>query len=292
MLLPAFARERVDVGDAELRVAIGGKGPPLLLLHGFPETYLCWHAVAPRLAEWFTVICPDLPGYGQSRRPPAADSPERYTKRAMARDLLALMRSLDYERFALAGHDRGGVVSYRLALDHPDAVTRLVVMSVLPVSEQWEVIRGRFGLAAYHLYLLAQPADLPERLLGAEPDLVLGRILDEWSVVPGAIVDEARADYALAFHDPDVLHAICEDYRANATIDVEHDEADRDAGRRITMPALVLWEQPPGSSLPFDPLAVWKRWADNVQGRPLECGHFIPEERPAEVTDILLEFLA
>lgn len=292
MLLPEFSRERVDVGEANLRVAIGGEGPPLLLLHGYPETHLAWHAVAPQLARRFTVVCPDLPGYGQSRRRQAPDSPERYSKRAMARDMAALMRTLGHERFALAGHDRGGVVSYRLALDHPDAVAHLAVMSVLPTPEQWAAIRGQQGMMAYHLFLLAQPFDFPERLLGAAPEIMLQHTLDTWSGSPGAIVAEARADYGQAFRDPHVIHAMCEDYRANATIDVEHDEADREAGRRITAPTLILWEQPPGVELPFDPLEVWKRWADSVRGQPLACGHFLPEERPNEVARILLEFFA
>ncbi|MDQ3692575.1 MAG: alpha/beta hydrolase [Chloroflexota bacterium] len=290
--MPEFVRQRIGTGAVELQVAIGGEGPPLLLLHGFPETHLAWHAVAPALARQWTVVCPDLRGYGESDKPPGDEAHEQYSKRTMARDMVTLMDTLGHGRFAVAGHDRGAVVAYRLALDHPAAVTRLAVMSVLPVVDQWDTLRGQAGLGAYHLYLLAQPPDFPERLIGANPDLVLQSFLDGWCATPGAIVAEARAEYARAFRDPRTLHAICEDYRANASIDVEHDRADRAAGRRIMSPLLVLWEQPPEVELPFDPLAVWRQWADDVRGHALDCGHFLPEERPREVAAALASFFA
>jgi len=292
MLLSTFDRKRIDVGDVALQVAIGGDGPPLLLLHGYPETHLAWHAVAPRLAERFTVVCPDLRGYGESDKPTGDEAHETYAKRTMARDVLTLMRTLGHERFAVAGHDRGGAVGYRLALDHPDAVARLAVLSIIPTIEMWSALEGQAGLAAYHLYLLAQPADFPERLIGANPDQFLTHTLDGWCGTPGAIVSEARTAYTSAFRDPRALHAICEDYRANASIDVAHDAADREAGTRIAAPLLALWEQPEGFELPLDPLSIWRRWADKVEGRGLPCGHFIPEERPDEVVDIFERFFA
>jgi haloacetate dehalogenase len=292
MLLPDFERRRVEVGDVALHVATAGSGPPLVLLHGYPLTHVCWHAVAPRLAERFTVVCPDLRGYGESDKPPGDAAHERYAKRTMARDILALMRALGHTRFAVVGHDRGGLVGYRLALDAPEAVSRLAVLGVLPAEETWEALAYPFALGAYHLYLLAQPPDFPERLLGAAPDLVLEHTLDSWCGTPGALVPEARAAYARAFRDPRTLHAVCEDYRAGASADVAHDRADRERARRITAPLLVLWEQPEGLELPFDPLAVWRRWATDVGGHPLPCGHFLPEERPAEVAEAVGAFLA
>lgn len=290
MLMPEFTRRRIDTGEVALHVAVGGSGPPIVLLHGFPETHLCWHAVAPRLATRFTVVCPDLRGYGESDKPEGDATHERYSKRVMARDMLTLMNRLGHTRFAVAGHDRGAVVGFRLAMDHADAVSHLALMSVIPPIEQWASLSGQLGLAAYHLYLLAQPSPFPERLIGCNPDLFLTQILDGWSATPDAIVDEARAAYQQAFRDPRTIHAICEDYRANAGLDVHHDAADRDAGRKVVAPLLAMWEQPEGVQLPFDPLGVWRRWADNVQGQSLTCGHFLPEERPVEVSNALAAF--
>lgn len=292
MLMPNFAQRRISSGDIELQVAVGGAGPPVLLLHGFPETHSAWHAVAPRLAERFTVICPDLRGYGESDKPADDEGHERYAKRTMARDLVTLMNGLGHARFAVAGHDRGAVVAYRLALDHSTAVTKLAVMSVLPVLEQWDTLHGQAGVGAYHLSFLAQPADLPERLVGADPDRFFQSFLDGWCATPGAIVEEARTAYARAWRDPRTIHAICADYRANASIDVAHDRADQAAGRRITAPMLVLWERPPGGELPFSPLEVWRRWADDVREFAVDGGHFLPEERSDEVAGALESFFA
>jgi haloacetate dehalogenase len=290
MLLSGFSRRRVDVEDVTLQVAIGGEGPPLVLLHGYPESHVAWRAVAPRLASRFTVVCPDLRGYGESDKPAGGTDHERYSKRTMARDILGLMRVLGHPHFAIAGHDRGAVVAYRLALDHPEAVARLAVLSVVPVIDTWEALKGQFGLGAYHLYLLAQPPDFPERLIDANPDLFLTHTLETWCGTAEAVDGEAREAYAAAFRDPRTIHAICEDYRANATIDREHDATDRAAGRRIQAPVLALWEQPPGLDLPFDPLVVWRRWADDVQGHAIPCGHFIPEERPDDIVNAFARF--
>jgi pimeloyl-ACP methyl ester carboxylesterase len=285
-----FEHGRIDVGDLFLHVATTGSGPPVVLLHGFPQTHECWRHVAPRLAERYTVVCPDLRGYGGSEGPPS-DGRATYSKRAMARDVRRLMHALGHERFSVVGHDRGGLVAYRLALDAPDAVERVAALSVVPALELWEAVDAAGALSGFHLLLLAQPPDLPEQLLAARPDAFLDRFLDARCATPGAL-DDARAAYARALASPGAIHAICEDHRAGLAADVEHDRADRDRGRRIGAPLLALWEERHGSELPFDPLEAWSRWADDVRGEALGCGHFLPEERPQEVARALDAFLS
>jgi haloacetate dehalogenase len=266
----------------ELHHEVRGSGPPIVLLHGFPETHVCWRAVADRLADAFTVVSPDLRGYG--------DSPLRtgdLSKRAMATDVVALMSSLGHERFAVAGHDRGGLVGQRLALDRPDAVTHLTVLDIVPVLDMWSAITADAALGAYHLFLLAQPADLPERLIAGAPEAFADSFLDGWTMVEGAIDDASRATYHRAIARPDAIADICDDYRAGATVDLDHDREAREAGRRITAPVQVLWQAPGGAPPPFDPIEIWGRWADDVEGQGLDCGHFLPEERPAEVADAI-----
>jgi haloacetate dehalogenase len=292
VLLGAFARRRVRAGEVTLNVATGGQGPPVVLLHGYPQTHVCWHKVAPRLAGQFTVVCPDLRGYGDSDKPAGDPGHERYAKRAMAADIHRLMAGLGHRRFAVVGHDRGALVGHRLALDFPDAVRRLAVLDVLPVLDMWEAMDRWFALGGWHLLLLAQPPDFPERLIGADPELWLDHLLDTFCGTPGAVTDEARDAYRRSFLDPATIHATCEDYRAGATVDLADDTADRERGRRIPAPVLALWQQPPGMELPFDPLAVWRRWADEVDGRGLACGRLLAEERPDEVVEALEAFLA
>jgi pimeloyl-ACP methyl ester carboxylesterase len=209
----------------------------------------------------------------------------------MASDVMTLMRSLGHERFDVAGHDRGALVGHRLALDHPDAVRRLVVLDVVPALDLWDAVDAVFAVSAYHLFLLAQPPDLPERLLAGAPGAFVDSFLDGWSVVEGAISSESRAAYHAAFASDEGIHAVCEDYRAGATIDVEHDRADRDHGRQLTCPVMVLWQQPGGRPPPFDPQEIWRRWAGEVVGEGLDCGHFLPEERPDDVAAALRQFL-
>jgi haloacetate dehalogenase len=292
VLLPEFARRRVQVGEVTLQVAVGGHGPPVVLLHGYPQTHACWHAVAPRLAGEFTVVCPDLRGYGDSDKPEGDPDHQRYAKRAMAADVHRLMTGLGHRRFAVVGHDRGGLVGHRLALDFPDAVERLAVLDVLPALDMWEAMDRWFALGGWHLLLMAQPPDFPERLIGAGAELWLDHLLDSFCGTPGAVIDEARDAYRRSFLDPATIHATCEDYRAGATVDLADDAADRERGRRIGAPVLVLWQQPPGMELPFDPLAVWRGWADEVEGHGLACGHLLAEERPGEVVEALRAFLA
>jgi len=288
-LFPGFERRRIRTSGALINLESGGEGPPVLLLHGYPETHAMWHKVAPSLARDYTVVCPDLRGSGDSGRPASDPSHRAYSKRAMAQDQCEVMAQLGFEQFAVAGHDRGGRVAYRLALDHPERVTRLAVLDIVPTIETWARLDRTEGLATYHWYFLAQPPDLPERLIGADPDYFLRWTLRSWTGRAGAIDPRAMGEYQRAFRNPDVIRATCEDYRAGATVDVEDDAADR--GRRwIRCPVLVLWggaEADPG----WDPIAIWRGWATDVRGHGIPSGHFLPEEAPAETLAALEAFL-
>ena len=292
-MIAGFAERRIATAGAEIAFATGGAGPPLLLLHGYPQTHACWHRAAPLLARHFTVVCPDLRGYGASRLK-AAETPDHaaYAKRAMAQDMVELMAALGFHRFAVTGHDRGGRVAYRLALDHPARVSALAVLDMVPTLETFVAMRAPSALSAYHWLFLAQPFDLPERLIAADPDFYLEWTIRSWWGQEGAPAPEAMAEYRRAFRDPAVIHAACEDYRAGATIDCAHDRADRDAGRRIACRLLSLWGAARKSGGPSDALAVWRRWADAVEGAPVACGHFLAEERPEEVAAALAHFFA
>ena len=286
-LFPGFTLERIDLEGVELRVRRGGSGPPLLLLHGHPQTHVMWHAVAPGLAERFTVVAPDLRGYGESSKPATSADHEPYSKRAMARDQVALMRTLGFERFGVCGHDRGGRCAYRLALDSPQAVTRLAVLDIVPTGDVFRLADARFGLAYWHWFFLAQPDDLPERMIGADPDAFY---FQQRYQARDRFAREALDDYLRCARRPETIHAMCEDYRAGATIDRDHDEADR-GRRRIDCPLLVLWGG--RGKLPElydDVLALWRGWADDVRGRALDCGHFLPEEAPGKTLSALLDF--
>ena len=270
---------------------VGGQGPPVLFLHGYPQTHACWHRVAPALAARFTVVCTDLRGYGDSGRPLSGPGHQAYSKRRMAQDQLEVMARLGFDRFAIVGHDRGGRVAYRLTLDHPDRVTRLAVLDIVPTLETWARMDRRASLASYHWLFLAQPPDLPERLIGADPAYFLRWTLESWAARPEAFDARALAEYHRAFQDPAVIHATCEDYRAGATVDVEADAADR-GHRRIACPVLALWGEQRPQGRGWDPVAIWRDWADDVQGRALRCGHFLAEEAPGETQAALEAFLS
>ena len=285
-MFDGFALERVDVGEANLRVRHGGSGPPLLLLHGHPRTHATWHRVTPLLAGDHTVVCPDLRGYGRSSKPPTAPDHAPYSKRAMARDCVALMRALGHERFAVAGHDRGAYVATRTALDHPDAVTALVVMDAVPIGEALGRCDAKFAASWWHWFFLGQTAKPAERVINADPDA--------WYAATAAQMgEEAWADYRAAIHDPQTVHAMCEDYRAGLGIDRAHDDADRRAGRRVRCPTLLLWAAKDDlEDLYGDPLQVWRAWAGDLRGRALDCGHHLAEEAPEELAAELRAFLA
>jgi haloacetate dehalogenase len=295
-MLEEFETLEVHTPETSIFVRCSGSGPPILLLHGFPETHLMWRSAAPLLARRFTVVCADLRGYGRSGCPDSAADHAPYAKRAMARDMVAVMERLGCARFAVAGHDRGGRVAYRLALDHPQRVDRLAVLDILPTGEVWARADARLGLAFWPWSLLAQPAPLPERLLAAAPEAVVDDALDRWGS-PGKIFGpEVRAAYVEALRDPARVHAICEEFRAAATRDREHDDADRGNGRRIACPVLALWSGTGALNAWYaeagGPLALWRAWADDVQGRPLDAGHFFPEEIPGETASALINFFA
>jgi haloacetate dehalogenase len=280
-----FELGRAEVGDVELRYRVGGSGPPLLLLHGHPQTHAMWHAVAPVLADEFTVVAADLTGYGESSKPPSDERHERYSKRALALDLVGLMRDFGFERFRVAGHDRGGRVGYRMALDHAGRVERLAVLDIVPTGDMWRRADKEFGLVDWHWFFLAQPSMFPERTIGAAPDDFYFRG-DRSRFHP-----EALDDYLRAVRNPDTVHAMCEDYRAGAGIDHEQDKADAAAGRRIACPIHVLWAGRDELGRWFEVLEVWRRWcAAEVTGRALDCGHFIAEELPEETAAELLAF--
>ncbi|MEV6013278.1 alpha/beta hydrolase [Streptomyces sp. NPDC051976] len=289
-MFQGFESRWVRTSDAEIAVWHAGSGPPVLLLHGYPQTHVMWHLVAPLLADHFTVIVPDLRGYGDSSKPRGDADHYAYSKRALARDQVELMSALGHERFAVVGHDRGARVAHRLALDEPDRVTRLVLLDILPTRTLFLKVDRPIGLGIYHWFFLAQPYDLPERLIGADPEFWLRWQLRKWSGDRDDFFDaKAVAEYVRCFRDPDAIHASCEDYRAGATVDLEHDESDLD--RRITCPLLVLWGERAKATSPFDVLGEWGERAARVYGRPLDSGHFLAEERPSEVTAELFAFL-
>jgi haloacetate dehalogenase len=287
--IPGLESRDIVVGGRTLMLDIGGSGPPLLLLHGFPQTRIAWRSVAPQLAESYQVVCPDLPGYGDSER--LGDGPDGFDKATIAAHMVQMMRTLGHDRFAVVGHDRGALVGFRMALNHPDAVTHLGVLDVVPTVDNWASLHGTAGVFAFHLYLLAQPSDLPERLVAADPDTFLGHFLDSWYKVPDAIPPSVRDHYLAALRSPDAIHAICDDYRASAFIDTHHDQADQQARRQLTMPVLAAWQDPGDIVLPFDPLAIWSSWAPNLRTTILPCGHFIPEEQPQRLVEAITDLL-
>jgi haloacetate dehalogenase len=291
LTIDGFRYQRVAVGDVCLNVARGGSGSPIVLLHGFPETHLAWREVATDLAVDHEVICPDLRGYGDSDRPADDLAGLTYAKRTMAADIVGLARALGHDRFALAGHDRGGLVAFRAGLDYPDTVTHLAVLDVIPPAQMFAALRGTAGIFAFHLYLLASPPPLPEGLIGAAPDLFFGHFLDAWADRPGAIPDDVRAIYLANAATPEAICAVCADYRASAGIDSAHDEADRRAGARLRMPVTALWQDPGDLELPFDPAEIWAGWAPDLRTAALDCGHFLPEERPTQVAEALRDLL-
>jgi len=293
-MFDGFETVEVKTGETTVFLRRSGEGPPLLLLHGFPQTHLMWRDVAPLLARRFTVICADLPGYGRSGCPPSAPDHAPYSKRAMAAEMVRVMEHLGFRQFAVAGHDRGGRVAYRLALDHRERVNRLAVLDVVPTGMAWARADADFAVAFWPWPVLAQDEPLPERILSENAADIVDSALDHWGSVPETFPPEIRSAYAEALRDPRHAHAICEEYRAAATLDRDHDEADEKAGRRITCPVLALWsgKGPLNSWYAKEggPLGLWKTFADQVSGEAVDGGHFFPEELPEKTADALARF--
>ena len=287
-----YALQTVDAEGIALRTRhrLAPGKPPLLLLHGNPQTHYMWHKVAVRLAERYSVVAPDLTGYGESAKPKTDSEHAPYSKRAMAKTQVALMAKLGFERFFVAGHDRGGRVAYRMAFDHPQRVEKVAVLDIVPTWEAYKRADMAFGQSYFHWFFMTQPFDLPERLIGADPEFYWQRHTSREPKGPDFFAAEALADYLRCFRNPATIHAICEDYRAAATIDMRIDETDRNAGRKIEAPLLALWGKKGRLEAWYDTLAIWREWARDVRGRALDCGHYLPEEKPDEVAAELEAF--
>ncbi len=292
-LFPGFRHELLPVNGVDIHAVVGPRRegrPAVLLLHGYPQTHAIWHQVAPRLAERFNVVAADLRGYGDSGKPATDERHAPYSKREMARDQVELMRALGFPRFRLCGHDRGGRVSHRLAVDHPEAVERLAVLDIAPTLAMYEQTTEAFARAYWHWFFLILPYPKPERMIGADPAFVMGAKMTAGSAGDSPFTPEAWAEYVRCF-TPEMIHASCEDYRAAASIDLEHDRADREAGNRVRCPLLALWGAHGVIEKCFRPLDEWRRVADDVRGHALPGGHYLPEELPDLVAAELERFL-
>jgi len=293
-LFPGFASRNIAGPAGMLHVRVGGSGPPLLCLHGYPQTHVCWHRLAPDLVKARTLVLMDLRGYGASDAPPGDAGHIVYSKRAMAEDCLAVMAALGFSRFDVMGHDRGARVAYRLALDHPAAVGRLIVLDILPTAEVWERMATRSAFGSYHWSFLAQPHPMPETLIAGAPRAYVAHTLKSWTKAKSLDVFDpaALAAYETLLEDPARAHAVCEDYRAGYHVDRHIDAADREAGRKIAAPTLLLWGSDYLGKGAADPMTVWHMWAENLSGREIVSGHFQAEENAADTRAAILPFLS
>jgi haloacetate dehalogenase len=284
-----FQQKQIDTSGGRINLVIGGQGAPLLLLHGYPQTHVIWHRVAPNLAERFTVVASDLRGYGDSAKPPSTADHAAYSKRALAQDQVEIMAALGFGRFRVAGHDRGARVTHRLLRDHPERIERAALLDIVPTLYRFETIDQKAATGSYHWFFLIQPAPFPERMIGAECEFFLRQMLG-LSRTPGAHEPEVVADYLRCFSNPETIRATCDEYRAGASIDLDHDRTDR--GKKVAMPLLVLWGQRSGQGSGYDVLAVWRDHAENVTGQAIPSGHFLPEEAPDDTYRALRQFMA
>ena len=292
-MFEGFTRTVIETGDARIVTVHGGKGPPVLLMHGNPFTHVSWHRVAPVLAEDFTVVCTDLRGYGDSSKPEPVADHANYSFRAMAQDNVEVMAKLGFTRFAAAGHDRGARVLHRMCLDHPDKVARAAIIDIIPTHHLLNHVSRAWGLFSWHWFFMAQPADLPERLMLADPEFYLRRKLSKGPAGMAFFAPEAFAEYLRCFKNPATVRGMCEDYRATFGVDLATDAADFAAGRRIDCPVLLLWGATGGVGRNHLPLAVWREYATNIVGaEALPSGHYVPEECPAETAAALRTFFA
>ena len=292
-MFEGFRKRRIYVSGVKINMRTGGSGPPLLLLHGYPQTHVCWHLIAPILAKSFSLVVPDLRGYGDSSCPDIGSDGFAYSKRVMALDMVALMKKLGYDAFSVIGHDRGARVAYRMGLDHSNVVDRIMSLDVVPTFDMWQGTDKKRAIGAFHWSFLAQPSPLPERLIQFDPEFFATRLMTSWAAPGFEFKPDAMAEYLRCFVNPEVIRATCEDYRAGAGIDDQLDREDFEAGRRLKCPVHFLWGScrnlggPQGST---EPLQVWRRWADNVSGGPIDCGHFLAEESPEQVIDEIHKF--
>ncbi len=290
MFPESFKQQLILVNDVELNVTTGGEGPPLFLLHGFPQTHVIWHRVAPELARHFSLVMPDLRGYGDSAAPPGDAEHEQYSKREMAKDIVALADHFGFDRIGLAGHDRGARVGYRLVLDHPGRVSKYCAIDIIPTLDVWEEMDTPATVSAFHWSFLAAKAPLPEELIGQNPALFYRFLLERWASDIGKLDPEAVQAYLDQYRDPRKIHAQCEDYRAGATIDRLYDQANREAGDKLDCPVLVLWSTGYLSDKANSPIQTWRKWAAEVSEKPIDCGHFIVEEEPQLAAKALVDF--
>ncbi|NEQ51590.1 MAG: alpha/beta hydrolase [Leptolyngbya sp. SIO3F4] len=287
-MFPNFQTRTLQTTFTHIHARIGGNGPPLLLLHGYPQTHVMWHRIAPQLAEHFTIVCTDLRGYGDSGHPPTDDQHYPYSKRSIAQDQVELMTALGFETFMVAGHDRGGRVLHRLLLDHPERITRAAMLDIVPTRHIFQTIDQSMATIYEHWFFLIQPDCLPEKMIGHDPELYLTTKLRRWSINKNAFTPEAMEEYLRCFRRPETIHTTCEDYRAAATIDLKHDE--KDLGSKIQCPLLVLWGAYGAIEKHYDVINIWQQYANNVEGTALPCGHFLPEEAPAHTYQALVNF--
>ncbi|MDJ0843819.1 alpha/beta fold hydrolase [Crocosphaera sp.] len=288
-MFPEFQNVVIQTSEVKINLIKGGKGYPVLLLHGYPQTHVMWHKIAARLAENFTIIIPDLRGYGDSDKPSGMTNHDNYSKRVVAQDQIDVMSQLGYEEFYLVGHDRGGRVAHRLTLDYPHKVKKLALLDIAPTYQMYTTTDQEFATAYYHWFFLIQPFPFPETLINNNPDFFLTHCLQSWSKTESAFTPEAMEEYLRCFRDPQTIHGTCEDYRASATIDLEHDRMDID--NKIECPLLVLWGNKGVIEKKYNVTQSWKKRATNVQGKSLNCGHFLPEECPEETYQLLQKFL-
>ncbi len=290
-MFEGFERHRMQANGVEINAVRGGEGPPVLLLHGYPQTHAMWHDVAPLLVdEGFTVVAADLRGYGDSSKPEGDEAHATYSKRAMADDMVSAMSSLGFDSFAVAGHDRGGRVGHRMALDHRGCVTKLAVLDILPTRHLFSTVDRDLAMAYYHWFFLAQPYDFPEKLIGNNRAYYLEALFGRYGSTVETFAPGALAEYERCF-DERTVHASCEDYRAAASIDLAHDGSDRDNGRKVECPLLALWGRNGAMHKLYDVLEVWRTYADDVRGGPVDAGHYLAEEKPVETARELLPFL-
>jgi haloacetate dehalogenase len=287
-MFEGFTTADIDAGGTTIHTVHGGSGPPLLLLHGYPQTHVMWHKIAPRLAERFTVVATDLRGYGDSGKPPSDADHSAYSKRTTARDQVEVMAALGFETFLVAGHDRGGRVAHRMALDHPQRVTKLAVLDIVPTHKIFSTVTKEIATGYYHWFFLIQGGGLPETLIGHDPEYYLRTKVKQWGGGMEAFTEEALNEYVRCFSDPACIHASCEDYRAAASIDLDHDEADMD--HKVRCPVLALWGEKGLMERHYDVLATWRERAADVRGRKLRCGHYLPEEAPEDTLAELIGF--